>query len=191
MPAGPAATAPHCRYPLATLGQGLLALASGSAHAQSVSGDGNATDAWFLLTVLGLVFAGFLLLWLNDRRRARRELESRAVLQRRQKQQLDLVLATSGDVVWELDVRSGVLHRQGHPAPCWRIRPRRCSAGEVARGSGPSRRRRATPPLVERHVNGETEYFESEHRIRHEDRRLALGARPRQGHRPRRQRQGQ
>ncbi len=169
MPAGPAAKAHHCRYSLATRGPLLLALATGSAHSQSMSGDGSAADAWFLLTVLGLVFAGVLLLWLNDRRRARREIESRTALLRRQKQQLDLILSTSGDVVWELDIKTGVLHRQGIQRITGDSAPNDVALAkwrtEMVHPDDVERLRR----LVERHVNGETENFESEHRIRGAD----------------------
>ena len=128
-----------------------------------------AAEAWFLVAVLG----GVLLAWQLARSRAqqRRDAEDGAHFgqARRLKQQLDLVLSTSGDVYWELDVRTGVLSRRGIqrlagssapddvPLAKWRE--------ESVHPDDVERLRR----LVERHVTGESEIFESEHRIRHDD----------------------
>ena len=168
MPAGSATTAPH--HPtLASFGGVFLSLVGNAAHAQGANDLSTSTDAWFLLIVLAVGFIGLVMLWLNDRRRFKRETDARVRLQGRQKQQLDLILATSGDAVWELDVKSGVLHREGIqritgssapndvPLAKWRA--------EMVHPDDMERLR----SLVERHVNGETELFESEHRIRGAD----------------------
>lgn len=128
-----------------------------------------AAEAWFLVVVLGVALLGLLVAWARTMRRRDAEGDQHLGQVRRLKQQLDLVLSTSGDVFWELDVRTGVLARQGiqrlagasapdHvPLAKWRE--------EAVHPDDVERLRR----LVERHVNGETEAFESEHRIRHED----------------------
>jgi diguanylate cyclase (GGDEF)-like protein/PAS domain S-box-containing protein len=128
-----------------------------------------AAEAWFLVVVLGVALLGLVVAWARSMRRRDAEDDQHLGQVRRLKQQLDLVLSTSGDVFWELDVRTGVLARQGiqrlagasapdHvPLAKWRE--------EAVHPDDVERLRR----LVERHVNGETETFESEHRIRHED----------------------
>jgi len=129
----------------------------------------SAAEAWFLVAVLGVALVALLAArWRAQRRRSADD-GQHAQQARRLKQQLDLVLSTSADVYWELDVRTGILSRQGiqriagasapNDIPLARWREESVHPDDV------ERLRR----LVERHVNGESEVFESEHRIRAED----------------------
>ena len=129
----------------------------------------SAAEAWFLVAVLGVALVVLLVARSRAARRRNADDDQHAHQVRRLKQQLDLVLATSGDVHWELDVRTGILSRQGIqriagpsapndiPLAKWRE--------ESVHPDDVERLRR----LVERHVNGESEIFESEHRIRTDD----------------------
>ena len=138
-----------------------------------------AGTAWFIAATSGLALVAALAAWsLASRRRVADDAQRTQQL-RRARQQLDLVLATSGDVYWELDVRSGVLSRPGIqrlagpdaptdiPLARWRE--------EAIHPDDVERLRR----LVERHVEGESEVFESEHRIRRGEEWLWVRARGR------------
>ncbi|GAB3730788.1 hypothetical protein GCM10028794_06460 [Silanimonas algicola] len=128
-----------------------------------------AAEAWFLVVVLGMALLGLLVARLRSKQIRHAEDDARANEIRRLKQQADLILATSGDVLWELDVRTGMLVRQGiqriagntapDAVPLAKWREESVHPDDVERLRG----------LVERHVNGEGALFESEHRIRHED----------------------
>ncbi|WP_460890970.1 hypothetical protein, partial [Ramlibacter alkalitolerans] len=72
-----------------------------------------AAEAWFLVVVLGMALLGLLVARLRSKQIRHAEDDARANEIRRLKQQADLILATSGDVLWELDVRTGMLVRQG------------------------------------------------------------------------------
>ena len=106
----------------------------------------SAAEAWFLVIVLGIALLGLLVARARHRRRRDADDDRHSGQLRRLRQQLDLVLATSGDVFWELDIRSGALSREPvHPDDLARLRHR-----------------------VDKHVGGDTAFFESEHRIRDE-----------------------
>ena len=128
-----------------------------------------AAEAWFLVVVLAVALIGLLMARARSKRSREAEDDRHVGQIRRLKQQLDLVLQTSGDVYWELDVRTGVLSRRGiqrlagasaqDDVPLAKWREESVHPDDVERLRG----------LVERHVTGETEVFESEHRIRHDD----------------------
>ncbi|HAI60112.1 MAG TPA: GGDEF domain-containing protein [Xanthomonadaceae bacterium] len=134
-----------------------------------VASAAGAGTAWFIAAICGVGLVVVLLAWSRATQRRDRDDAQRSLQVRRVKQQLDLVLATSGDVLWELDVRSGVLSRTGiqrlagpgapNDIPLSRWREEAIHPDDLE----PLRRR------VERHVEGDSEGFESEHRIRHDD----------------------
>ena len=135
----------------------------------TVSAAGDPGLAWLFVFALSLLIVLGLALW---RLAARRQSSSDARLARsheRLREQFDAVLATSGDVYWELDVKANVLSRIG----IQRL------AGAAAPSDIPLAqwREEALHPadferlrlLVERHVEAGSAIFESEHRIRGAD----------------------
>ncbi|WP_084628093.1 putative bifunctional diguanylate cyclase/phosphodiesterase [Silanimonas lenta] len=128
-----------------------------------------ASEAWFLVALLALALFVTLLFWSRGLRQQRRQAEQQAIALRRLRQQLDLVLAHSGDVYWELDLPGGVLHRQGIQRL---VGPGAPDDIALARWREEAVHPDDLEPLrqqVERHASGETEVFESEHRLRCED----------------------
>lgn len=128
-----------------------------------------AAEAWFLVIVLGVALFALLVARTQStrHRRAEGDLHQGQVL--RLKQQLDLVLASSGDVPWELDVRTGILVRHGIQRLAGATAPDEIPLAQWREDSIHPDDVERLRQCVERHVNGDTALFESEHRIRHDD----------------------
>jgi diguanylate cyclase (GGDEF)-like protein/PAS domain S-box-containing protein len=132
----------------------------------AVSASGEPGFAWLLVLALGVLLVAALALWWRS---SRRQLSGDAELAQRYqrlREQFDTALATSGDVYWELDVKTRMLSRIGIQRLAGASAPSDIALAEwreqTIHPADVERLRR----LVERHVDGENETFESEHRIR-------------------------
>ena len=125
--------------------------------------------AWFVASVLASALVVVLVAWARAARRRALDEQARVAQARKLKQQVDLVLASSGDAYWELDVRSGNLHLQGIQSLAGPMAPADIAINAwrdpFVHPDDMARLRQH----VERHANGDTEWFDSEHRIRDGD----------------------
>ena len=118
------------------------------------------------VAILGVGFAASLWLWARAVRR-RDDVDARHLgQQRRVRQQLDLVLASTGDIYWELDLRSNVLHRHGIQRIAGPSAPEELTLAEWRDQQVHPDDVDRLQQQIDRHVAGETAVFESEHRIR-------------------------
>jgi diguanylate cyclase (GGDEF)-like protein/PAS domain S-box-containing protein len=119
-------------------------------------------DAWLLLVVATLL--GWLL-WLSMRRRRHSEASLLAEIRERE-QRLSLALWGSGDEFWDWDIRSNRLHRMGAQSMLGGDATQELSTDEWrAQAVHPDDLPRVQK-LLQEHIVGHTELYESEHRIR-------------------------
>lgn len=165
MSAAPIVAPSQAVGPVSRCAVALWATAS-AGPALAAEGDGGTGLAWFLLA---LAIAALGLLWLRWDRRLHASEQHRHVDVRQLRQRLDLVLSTSGDVFWELDLRAGMLSCQGTPHFAGAPAP---GAISLAKWRTESIHPDDLTPLqqrIERHAEGETADFESELRLRRDD----------------------
>lgn len=125
----------------------------------------SAAEAWFLVIVLAAVLLATGVLWSSASRRRRRDEERQGGEARRARQQLESILALSGDVFWEVDVRTGLLATRGglvggQPAPT-ELRLDAWQADALHPKDLARLRER-----VQAHLDDGSPHFECEHRLR-------------------------
>jgi len=129
----------------------------------------SAGSSWFVSALLALALALALLSRLQAARNVQAVERSHRARNQQLKQQVDLLLAAFGDVAWEFDTRDGMLRRKGIaqlagpnapadvPLAQWREEIVHPEDAERVRG------------IVEAHVDGGADWFQSDYRIRGSD----------------------
>jgi len=153
-------------------------LAPAAAHAQSASAGQSAFVLQLFLFVIAL-FLGWLL-WRVWTHRRRQETSLLGEIRERE-ERLNLALWGSGDEFWDWNIVKNSLYRLGASQLLGQGSREEMSTDDWRTHSIHPEDLPRVQKLLQEHIVGHSDVFESEHRIRQRPRRMGVGALARQG----------